>query len=187
MEDRFDRLKRGTVAGALGAFCRTETASLVASEESQLESEPNSSDSGCASRVSWLSNERLLAMMANVPLQTHFLQAACAGFCSIRRSLTLPSRDHFSIRNRGLQEPIRIQIESVRVPSQLPDAKGGLWPDVYFLPWDSYLLLKNVRRYPARRRQLRCRKWISIVVRRCSYTPATEAVLPKINYERTEN
>jgi len=37
----------------------------------------------------------------------------------------------------------------------------------------------------ARRRQLRCRKWISIVVLWCSYTPATEAVLPSIHYTRS--
>ena len=36
----------------------------------------------------------------------------------------------------------------------------------------------------ARRRQLRCRKWISIEVRWCSYTPATEAVPPSIYYAR---
>jgi len=33
-----------------------------------------------------------------------------------------------------------------------------------------------------RRRQLRCRKWISILEQQCSYTPATEAVLPSIHY-----
>ena len=37
----------------------------------------------------------------------------------------------------------------------------------------------------ARRRQLRCRKWNSIVMRRCSYTPATEAVRPRIHYARS--
>jgi len=34
-------------------------------------------------------------------------------------------------------------------------------------------------------RQLRCRKWIGIVVQQCSYTPATEAVLPSIHYARS--
>jgi len=33
-------------------------------------------------------------------------------------------------------------------------------------------------------RQLWCRKWISIVVRRCLYTPAMEVVLPSIYYAR---
>ena len=33
--------------------------------------------------------------------------------------------------------------------------------------------------------ELRCRQWISILERRCSYTPATEAVLPSIHYARS--
>jgi len=36
----------------------------------------------------------------------------------------------------------------------------------------------------ARGRQLRCRKWISILEQWCSHTPATEAVLPSIHYAR---
>jgi len=37
----------------------------------------------------------------------------------------------------------------------------------------------------ARRWQVRCQKWINIVVRRCSYTLSTEAVLPSIHYARS--
>ena len=33
-----------------------------------------------------------------------------------------------------------------------------------------------------RSRKMRCRKWISLVVRRCLYTPATEPVLQSIHY-----
>ena len=37
----------------------------------------------------------------------------------------------------------------------------------------------------ARCRKLRCRKCISLVVRRCSYTPATEHLLQSIRYARS--
>jgi len=37
----------------------------------------------------------------------------------------------------------------------------------------------------AQRKKLRGRKWISLVVRRCSYTPATERVLQCIHYARS--
>ena len=40
----------------------------------------------------------------------------------------------------------------------------------------------NVRRY---HRKLRCRKWISLVVRKCSYTPVTEPVPQSIHYARS--
>jgi len=36
-----------------------------------------------------------------------------------------------------------------------------------------------------RRRKLWCRKWISLVVRQCSYVPATEPVLQSIHYARS--
>jgi len=54
------------------------------------------------------------------------------------------------------------------------------------LPWVPYLFkIMSDGIGEARRRQLRCRKWISIVVQRCSYIHATEAVLLRIHYART--
>jgi len=83
------------------------------------------------------------------------------------------------------------RLEHLRVASPKGDAllcgpRKGFWPDVYFLPWDSYLFqIMSDGIGAARRRQLRCRKWIRIVVRRCSYTLATKAVLPSIHHARS--
>jgi len=57
-----------------------------------------------------------------------------------------------------------------------------VWFFKKILPWVLYLFSIMSDVGEARRQQVRCRKWISIVVRRCSYTTATEAVLPSIHY-----
>ena len=79
------------------------------------------------------------------------------------------------------------RVASPKGEARVCASKGGFWPDVYFLLWDSYLF-KSLRMSDgigaAWRRQLRCRRWIGIV-RRCSYAPATEAVLPSIYYARS--
>jgi len=58
---------------------------------------------------------------------------------------------------------------------------GCLFPPLGLLSF-----LSNVRLISAARHQkLRCRKWISLVVLQCSYTPVTEPVLQSIHYVRS--
>ena len=74
--------------------------------------------------------------------------------------------------------PWSIQAQvSVRCDSQgrgSPTWPGGFWPDVYFLPWDfvSFWIMSDGVGV-AQHRKLWCPKWISLVVWRCSYMPAT--------------
>jgi len=64
--------------------------------------------------------------------------------------------------------------------------QGGFWPDVYFLHWCSYLFeMMSDGISEQSSRKMRCRKWISLVVRWCLYTPATEPVLQSIHYARS--
>ena len=77
---------------------------------------------------------------------------------------------------------------ALRTPGEafLCGPNGGFWPEDSPGPlgYISFQITSDGIG-EARRRQLRCRKCMSILAQRSSYTPATEVVLPSIHYVRS--